>query len=92
MTVGIASRFLLMRQLLSGLLASMEGFSVVLDIDNPLRKTARRRDGVLINPLPFVSAVDSVETPRGSGAQRTVEYSICSIVPVPPGRYANASD
>jgi DNA-binding NarL/FixJ family response regulator len=36
MTVGIVSRFLLMRQLLIGLLASMEGFSVVLDIDNPL--------------------------------------------------------
>ncbi len=36
MTVGIVSRFLLMRQLLGGLLAGMEGFSVVLDIDNPL--------------------------------------------------------
>jgi len=39
---------------------------------------------VRINPLPFVSTVDSVETPRGSGAQRTVKYSICIIVPVPP--------
>ena len=36
MTIGIASRFLLMRQLLSGLIASMEGISIVLDIDNPL--------------------------------------------------------
>jgi hypothetical protein len=35
-----------------------------------------------INPLPFVSTVDSVETPRGSGAQRTAEYSICRIVSV----------
>jgi len=43
---------------------------------------------VQINPLPFVSTVDSVETPRGSGAQRTVEYSICRIVPVPPRGYA----
>ena len=43
---------------------------------------------VRINPLPFVSTVDSVETPRGSGAQRTVEYSIRRIVPVPPRRYA----
>ena len=38
---------------------------------------------VRINPLPFVSTVDSVETPRGSGAQPTVEYSICRIVPLP---------
>jgi len=43
---------------------------------------------VRINPLPFVSTVDSVETPRRSGAQRTVEYSICRIVPVPRGGYA----
>jgi hypothetical protein len=43
---------------------------------------------VPINPLPFVSTVDSVETPRGSGGQRTVESSICRIVPLPPGRYA----
>jgi hypothetical protein len=43
---------------------------------------------VRVNPLPFVSTVDSVETPRGSGALRTVEYSICRIVPLPPGRYA----
>jgi len=34
-----------------------------------------------INPLPFVSTVDSVETPRGLGAQRPVEYSICRMVP-----------
>ena len=39
---------------------------------------------IQINPLPFVSTVDSVETPRGSGPQRTVEYSICRIVPVLP--------
>ena len=43
---------------------------------------------VRINLLPFVSTVDSVETPRGSRAQRTVEYSFRRIVTVPPGRYA----
>ena len=35
-----------------------------------------------INPLPFVSTVDSVDMPRAPGAQRTVEYSICRIVSV----------
>jgi hypothetical protein len=46
-----------------------------------------KQASVRTNPLPFVSTVDSVETPRGSGAQPTVEYSICRIVAVPPGRY-----
>jgi len=37
---------------------------------------------IRINPLPFVSTEDSVEMPKGSGPQHTVEYSICRIVPV----------
>ena len=38
---------------------------------------------IRINPLPFVSTVNSVEMLRGLGAECTVEYSICRIVPVP---------
>jgi hypothetical protein len=37
---------------------------------------------VRINPLPFVSTVDLVDTSGGSGAQCTVEYSISRIVSV----------
>jgi hypothetical protein len=43
-----------------------------------------------INPLPFVFCVDWVEMPGGSGAQRTVEYPFCRIVPVPLRRYARS--
>ena len=64
MTIGIISRFLLMRQLFADLLAGMEGFSVVLDIDNPLtsidRIKAARPEILLIDSVDFTADLGTV--------------------------------